>query len=77
MVVDDYVELSGSDVVVAGDDCDWMTVRRRAPNAVLLVPGSRDAVLQATLFPPDRVIEASAIGSELADLVEDVLFERR
>ena len=76
VVVDDYVELSGSDVVVAGDDSDWWQIRVRAPNAVILVTGDRDAACQATLFPPERVIATSAAGAALADQVEDVLFER-
>ena len=53
-----------------------MQVRVRAPNAVLLIAGDRDQVLQATLFPPERVIETGATGAELAGEIEDVLFER-
>lgn len=74
--MDDYEEMSGSDVVVVSPDADWMQVRVRAPNAVLLVAKDRDAVLQATLFPPERVIETGATGAELAGQIEDVLFER-
>jgi hypothetical protein len=79
VVVDDYVEMSGSDVVVASGDCDWTRVRGRAPNAVVLVRGDREAALRETLFPDERVIavERSTSTSELVELVESVLFERR
>jgi hypothetical protein len=76
VVVGDYVEMSGSDVVVAANDSDWQQVRVRAPNAIVVVDGDRDIALQATLFPPERVIATSAAGAALADQVEDVLFER-
>ena len=78
-VVDDYAELSGSDVVVADDGCDWEQVWVRAPNSTVLVSGDRDAACKALLFPDERVIavDSSTTGEALADLVESVLFERQ
>jgi hypothetical protein len=79
VVVDDYVEMSGSDVVIADDGCDWEQVWVRAPNSTVLVCGDRDSASRALLFPDERVIavDASTRGAALAELVEHVLFERQ
>ena len=79
VVVDDYAEISGSDVVVADDGSDWEQVWVRAPNSTVLVCGDRDSASRALLFPDERVlaVDGGTRGAALADLVEHVLFERQ
>jgi len=67
-------EISGADVVVvAENDGDkWGDlIRDRAPNAVVVVVGSPQAICEATLFPRARIIGVA--DSAQADAVVDAV----
>jgi malate/lactate dehydrogenase len=71
-------EVSGADVVVVqeGDGDEWGdAVRDRAPNAVVVVVGSPEAICQATLFPRARIIGVS--DRREADAVVDAIVNDR
>ena len=83
MVVVDFTsapdEVSGADVVVvrAEDGNKWgELVRDRAPNAVVVVVGdSPHEMCEATLFPRARIIGV-ANESDLAGVVDAVVYDR-
>jgi len=79
-VVSDPDEISGSAVVVlfeGGDDV-FAQIRRRAPNAVVVVVGaSPQPACEATLFSRSRIVGVDGADDSVVDVVEAIVMDRR